>query len=553
MLTQLSIKNYALIDDLDVSFNKGFTTITGETGAGKSILLGGLSLVLGKRADLSSLKRKAEKCIIEASFNIQRYQLQSFFEANDLDYENESILRREILPSGKSRAFINDTPVTLDVLSGLGEQLVDIHSQHQTLRLTDNNFQMKVIDALAENTKNLESYSASLKKYQNASKELQELLDFQSNADKELDYNSFLYQELENAPLQVGIQQALEVEYEELNNVEVILEQLSKAYQLLNDEQVGVLNSISQLQQLSQHLEGFGKQFKTLNERVQSIAIEITDIASELELQQDRVEANPSRLEEVNNQLQVIHGLLKKHQVATVEDLLQIREALATKVDASTNMESRIKEKQEILIKREAELNTIAVVIRERRNAIIPKLKTMLLEKLSVLGMSSATFKITVTPSENFTFNGKDDLTFLFSANKGSNYGELKKVASGGELSRIMLTIKSILAEYEHLPTLMFDEIDTGVSGEISNMMGEIMQKMSLNMQVFSITHLPQVASKGAYQYKVFKEEGLTTTTTHMKILSEEERVNELAEMLGGKSLSASAVAHAKELLESNH
>ncbi len=553
MLTQLSIKNYALIDDLDVSFTRGFTTITGETGAGKSILLGALSLVLGKRADLSSLKRKDEKCIIEASFNVQRYELHSFFDTNNLDYENESILRREILPSGKSRAFINDTPVTLDILSGLGEQLVDIHSQHQTLRLTDNDFQMKVIDALAENTNNLENYSASLKKYQNTLKELQELIDFQSNAEKELDYNSFLYQELESAPLTVGIQEKLESEYEELNNVEVILEQLSSAYLVLNDEQVGVLNSISQLQQISQHLEGFGKQFESLNERVQSIAIEITDIASELELQQDRVEANPSRLEEVNNQLQLLHGLLKKHQVTTVEDLLQIREDLAIKVDASINIESRIEEKQETLIKREGELNTIAKEIRERRNAIIPKLKTLLLEKLSVLGMSSATFKITVTPSENFTSNGKDDLTFLFSANKGSTYGELKKVASGGELSRIMLTIKSILAEYEHLPTLMFDEIDTGVSGEISNMMGEIMQAMSANMQVFSITHLPQVASKGLYQYKVFKEEGSATTTTHMKMLSKEERVNELAEMLGGKSLSASAVAHAKELLESNH
>ncbi|WP_350288279.1 DNA repair protein RecN [uncultured Croceitalea sp.] len=553
MLTQLSIKNYALIDDLNVSFTKGFTTITGETGAGKSILLGGLSLVLGKRADLSSLKNKDQKCIIEASFEIERYALQSFFNANDLDYEDQSILRREILPSGKSRAFINDTPVTLDILSGLGEQLVDIHSQHQTLRLADNDFQMKVIDALADNSKNLDEYTIRLKTYQSILKELQELLNFQSNADKELDYNSFLFQELENAPLKHGIQTALEAEYEELNNVEAILEQLSSAYQLLNSEQLGVLNSISELQQATQKLEGFGKQFEQLNERVQSIAIEIADIANDLELQQDRVEANPKRLEEVNSQLQLFHNLFKKHQVSTVDELIKIREDLSIKVDASINIEARIKEKELAVSETEAELDNIAAEIREKRNAIIPKLKSLLQEKLSALGMASATFKIAVTPAETFNNNGKDLLTFLFSANKGSTYGELKKVASGGELSRIMLTIKSILAAYEHLPTLMFDEIDTGVSGEISNKMGEIMQEMSTNMQVFSITHLPQVASKGVYQYKVFKEEGSATTTTHMKKLSEEERINELAEMLGGKSLSASALAHAKELLESNN
>jgi DNA repair protein RecN (Recombination protein N) len=552
VLTHLSIKNYALIEDLNVSFSQGFTTITGETGAGKSILLGGLSLVLGKRADLSSLKDKDNKCIIEASFEIERYALETYFEENDLDYEKQSILRREILPSGKSRAFINDTPVTLDILSGLGERLVDIHSQHQTLRLTDNDFQMKVIDALAENSESLTSYSRELKQYQDILKELRELQDFQSNADKELDYNSFLFQELENAPLKVGVQETLETEYEQLNNVEIILEQLSHAYQLLNAEQLGILNSISELQHATQKLEGFGTQFQELNQRVQSIAIEISDIASDLELQQDRVEANPKRLEEVNSQLQLLHNLLKKHQVTSVEELIQIREDLSVKVDASSNIESRILEKQKTVAQKEEELDKIALKIRENRNEVIPKLKSLLQEKLASLGMASSTFKIVLTSSEAFTKNGKDELSFLFSANKGSSYGELKKVASGGELSRIMLTIKSILAAYEHLPTLMFDEIDTGVSGEISNKMGEIMQQMSSNMQVFSITHLPQVASKGVHQYKVYKQESAATTTTHMRKLGNEERISELAEMLGGKSLSESAMAHARELLESN-
>lgn len=552
MLTHLSIKNYALIEDLNVTFTNGFTTITGETGAGKSILLGGLSLVLGKRADLSSLKNKDEKCIIEATFDIERYGLKTFFETNDLDYANTSILRREILPSGKSRAFINDTPVTLDKLSGLGDRLVDVHSQHQTLRLTDNDFQTKVIDALAGNAGNLNDYSEKLNSYQTVSKELRELLAYQSNADKELDYNSFLLQELESATLKNGIQEVLEAEYEELNNVETILAQLSQADKLLNAEQLGILNSISELQQASQKLMSFGNQFEQLNERVQSIAIEIADIASDLELQQDRVEANPQRLEEVNSELQLLHNLFKKHHVDSVAALVQIRETLSTKVDTATNIASKIKEKKETVSESEATLNAIAIKIREKRNATIPKLKSLLQEKLASLGMASATFKIAITPSQSFKSNGKDELSFLFSANKGSSYGDLKKVASGGELSRIMLTIKSILAAYEHLPTLMFDEIDTGVSGEISNKMGEIMQKMSANMQVFSITHLPQVASKGVHQYKVYKQENASSTTTHMKKLSESERINELAEMLGGKSLSASAIAHAKELLELN-
>ena len=553
MLTQLSIKNYALIEDLNVSFTEGFTTITGETGAGKSILLRGLSLVLGKRADLASLKDKDSKCIIEASFEIERYALEKYFEENDLDYEKQSILRREILPSGKSRAFINDTPVTLDILSGLGERLVDIHSQHQTLRLTDNDFQMKVIDALAANTKSLANYTLELDQYQNALKALQVLQHYQANADKELDYNSFLLEELEKAPLKASIQETLEAEYEELNNVEIILGQLSSAYQLLNEEQLGILNSISELQSATQKLEGFGRQFEELNQRVQSLAIEITDIASDLELQQDRVEANPKRLEEVNSQLQLLYNLFKKHHVSSVEELIQIRADLSIKVDASNNIESKILEKQKEVALKEAVLDKIALKIRESRNAVIPKLKSLLQEKLAALGMASSTFKIVLTPSETFTKNGKDELSFLFSANKGSTYGELKKVASGGELSRIMLTIKSILAAYEHLPTLMFDEIDTGVSGEISNKMGEIMQQMSSNMQVFSITHLPQVASKGVHQYKVYKEESAATTTTHMRKLENEERITELAEMLGGKSLSESAMAHARELLELNN
>jgi DNA repair protein RecN (Recombination protein N) len=550
LLANLSIQNYALIDDVKVTFSNGFTTITGETGAGKSILLGGLSLVLGKRADLSSLKNTEQKCVIEAEFDISKYDLKPFFAENDLDYEDRTILRREILPSGKSRAFVNDTPVTLDVLKALGDQLVDVHSQHQTLRLTENDFQLKVVDALADNSGNLKNYKTYLGQYRKASKELQDLENFQSNADKEHDYNSFLLKELEDAQLKEGMQEELEAEYEQLSNVEEIMVQLAAGYQLLNDEQLGILGRLADLKRAFQNLADFGPAYASLNDRIQSVLIETDDIASELEQLKDSVEANPERLETVNGQLQQLYDLQKKHQAASVGELINIREELSQKVEAVANIESKITKKKVEVSQLADQVEERAKNIRHARNTVIPKLKSMLQENLYALGMPSASFKIEVNPSETFKPNGKDDLVFLFSANKGSEYGELKKVASGGELSRIMLTIKSILATYEQLPTMMFDEIDTGVSGEISNRMGEIMQQMSQTMQVFSITHLPQVASKGQHQFKVFKQESGEGTSTHMKELSGDERVQELAEMLGGKSLSESALAHARQLLQ---
>lgn len=549
MLTNLSIKNYALIDQLNVSFTKGFTVITGETGAGKSILLGGLSLVLGKRADLSSLRDKAVKCVIEAEFNIEKYNLKSFFTKQDLDYESTTIIRREIQPSGKSRAFVNDTPVTLDVLSRLGEKLIDVHSQHQTLQLGDNNFQLKVIDALADNSKILEKYAAALKLYQSLVKELEELIVFRDNASKEQDYNSFLLKELEAAPLKEGILEELEQEYEQLNNVELIMEQLAAGNQLLNEEQIGVIGALSQLKQVTTKLSNFSTKYNSLNERVQSVFIEIDDVATELQDYIENTEANPKVLEEVNAKLQLLYDLQKKHSVLTIEELVAVREDLSEKVSTTENIESTIKEKEEALSKQKNVLEDIAISLRKRRQKVIPSLKKQLENSLSTLGMPSASFTIEVNKAEAYKALGKDDLVFLFSANKGGNYGELKKVASGGELSRIMLVIKAILAKYEDLPTIMFDEIDTGVSGEISGQMGVIMKNMSADMQVFSITHLPQVASKGNQHYKVRKTEDKQGTTTNLYVLSEEERVVELAEMLGGKEHSDSAIAHAKELL----
>ncbi len=549
MLVQLSIKNFALIDDLSIQFQQGFTTITGETGAGKSILLGALSLVLGKRADLSSLKDKTSKCTVEAEFLLEEYGLESFFVENDLDYEAHTIVRRELLPSGKSRAFINDTPVTLDVLSALGEQLVDIHSQHQTLLLTENAFQFRVLDALAENNALLKEYRELLKKHGSLTRELQRMTATKMEAEKELDYNSFLLQELEQAPLREGVLAELEEEYTTLNNVEQLMELLGNSHQLLQDEQLGVLASLTQLKQLAQKLADFGEQYETINERIQSVAIEVADVATDIERLSDSVEPNPTRLEEVNGQIQLLHDLLKKHQVSTIEGLIETRNSLQEQVQITSTADEAIAALEKKIQALEATLTTISNSLHKQRVAIIPKLKTDLKTLIGMLGMGAAEFKIEVVPTDSFLSNGSDQLIFQFAANKGSDFGELKKVASGGELSRIMLAIKSILASYEKLPTLIFDEIDTGVSGEISNKMGGIMKQMGAEMQLFSITHLPQVASQGQQQLKVYKEETAQSTATQIKQLTEAERIQELAEMLGGKSYADSAISHAKELL----
>ncbi len=549
MLVNLSIENYALIDNLEVKLASGFTVITGETGAGKSILLGGLSLVLGKRADLSSLRNKEQKCIVEAHFLIKDYGLQSFFTENDLDYEETTIIRREILPSGKSRAFINDTPVTLDVLSRLGDQLIDVHSQHQTMRLTENDFQFKLIDALANNRTRLSQYTKTLTTYSEVQKELEDLIVFQQNATKELDYNTFLLTELESAPLKEGIQEELETQYEQLNNVELIKEELSKGDQLFNDDQIGVLSLMSEARSALSRLAGFGKQYAGLFERIQSVVIELDDVNTELQAFQEAVESDPELLEEINSKLQLLYNLQKKHGVSEISELIAIRNQLSDSLFETANVDEKITVKTKKLEELETSLKEQAAVLRKKRNGVIEQLKKQLEEDLSLLGMPSASFQITLNPTHNFKANGMDELSFLFTANKGSSYGLLKKVASGGELSRIMLVIKAILAKYEKLPTIMFDEIDTGVSGEISNRMADIMRDMSTEMQVFSITHLPQVASKGHHHFKVYKTDEKEGTRTNMKKLVHEERVVEIAEMLGGKELSDSAMAHAKELL----
>lgn len=549
MLISLSIKNYALIDKLHVQFNDGFSIITGETGAGKSILLGGLSLILGKRADLSSLKNTDEKCVIEAVFNISKYKLQALFQSEDFDYEAQTIIRREILPSGKSRAFVNDSPVNLNSLQVLGERLIDIHSQHQTMQLTSNEFQFQVIDALAKNEHALQSYKLELKAYKKLKKELQELLTFQTEAIKEHDYNAFLLNELVEANLVEGELEVLEEEYETLNNIEGIKEKFSEAYQLLNEEQIGILPALTALKNTLQKLAAYSSKYDDLFNRVHSSLIDMDDVFKEVDVFQDNLDADPNRLSVVDAKLRVLHNLMQKHVVDSVSHLIAIKNQLEEKVSFTESLDDAIQNKNIEIENKEAELNTISKVIHNKRAAIIPDLSQQLEVLLGSLGMPNAQFQIEVAYGKEFFANGKDDLSFLFSANKGGNFNELKKAASGGELSRIMLAIKSVLSKYIQLPTIMFDEIDTGVSGEISNKMGDIMLQMSKTMQVFSITHLPQIAAKGHSHFKVYKEDVNNVTQTNLMKLNQEERVVEIAQMLGGLEMSSSAIAHAKELL----
>ncbi len=549
MLTQLSIKNYALIDDLSVTFNSGLSIITGETGAGKSILLGGLSLILGKRADLSSVKDADKKCVIEAIFDVTKYGLKPFFKSEDLDYEALTIIRREILPSGKSRAFINDSPVNLDSLQSLGKHLLDIHSQHQTLQLTDDVFQFQVIDALAKNDSLLDTYAAHLKDFKLYKQQLRALEEQKSEAIKELDYNNFMLKELEEAKLIPNEYEVLEAEYESLNNVEEIKEKLSASHELFSNEEVGLTTTLTDLKNQLSKLSSLSSVYKNLYERVTSSFIELNDIFSELETCQDDLEANPERLGQVNAKLQILNGLFQKHNVSEIEDLISIKDDLQSKVDVTEHLDQDIINKQKQLEFAEIELSKLSKKLNENRLAVLPKLTRQLETILVTLGMPNAKFDIRLNTSNTFLVNGTDELQFLFSANKGGQFNELKKAASGGELSRIMLAIKSVLTEYTQLPTIMFDEIDTGVSGEISNKMGNIMHQMSRKMQVFSITHLPQIAAKGDAHFKVYKEDVKNVTQSQIKQLSQEERIVEIAQMLGGTDVSTSAMAHAKELL----
>ena len=549
MITSLSIKNYALIEKLTIEFSSGFSIITGETGAGKSIILGALGLVLGKRADLTSLKNKEEKCVIEAQFEISKYNLNDFFEANDLDYEDETIIRREILPSGKSRAFINDSPVNLQELQDLSLFLIDIHSQQQTQELSDEGVQFKIIDAIANNSTVIDSYQKLLKIYKSDKSKLNALLKKQSDAGKEQEYNTFLLSELVAAKLRSGEQEELEADFEKLNNVEIIKESIDKSLLIGNEEQFGIFHNLNEIKTSFQKIAAFSSEYQILFERISSVAIEFDDISKELQNASEKLLNDPEKLELTNQKLQLIYNLQKKHQVTTVDELLQIQINLENSVLELGNIEEEIAVLSKSIEQKTQELDALSATIHQNREEAIPVLSNQLISILETLGMPNVRFKMELLASDTYFQNGKDELQFLFSANKGTDFGLLKKVASGGEMSRIMLAVKAILAQYSKLPTLIFDEIDTGVSGEISIRMGEIMKEMSGKMQIFAITHLPQIAAKGDSHFKVFKSTTNDGTQSELKLLSQDERVIEIAQMLSGSNISDSALNHAKQLL----
>ena len=549
MLAQLYIKNYALIDELDVNFDEGLTIITGETGAGKSILLGGLSLVLGKRVDFSNIKDTDKKSIIECTFNIEAYNLNSFFDSQDLEYEQQTIVRREVLPSGKSRAFVNDSPVTLSVLDALGQQLIDIHSQHETLSLTDDAFQFQIIDALAQTNDLLKTYKSTLADYKENQKELELLHSQQQQSKNDYDYNSFLRQEIEEAQVLNLDLKALESQYETLNNVDYIQSELQFAQQILSHEDVGISTQLTELKQRFNKLKDISTEYTSLFERILSTQIELDDIFTEIEHHQNTLEANPQLLFDIENQLKKVNDLLGKHNVQTIEDLKLVFEELSEKVAHLTNLDAQLESVNNLLNDNFKKLNNISSVLSAKRKGVLTNLEDELHVLLAALGMPNAVFKIELQPSTDFLFNGKDVLSFLLKANKGGQFLPLKKGVSGGELSRIMLAVKFILSKHQKLPTIMFDEIDTGVSGEISNKMASIMQEMSQYMQVFTITHLPQIAAKGTHHFKVFKFDDDLKTITQLKKLNSNERLEEIAQMLSGKEISETAKQHAQQLL----
>ena len=549
MLAQLYIKNYALIDELDVNFDQGFTIITGETGAGKSILLGGLSLVLGKRVDFSNIKDSSKKSIIECTFSLKDYDLTSFFDCHDLEYEPETIIRREVLPSGKSRAFINDSPVTLAVLEALGQQLIDIHAQHETLSLADDAFQFQIIDALAQTHDLLKNYKDTLADYKENQKKLESLQNQQQQSKKDYDYNSFLLQEIEEAQVLNLDLKTLESQYETLSNVDYIQSELQFAQQILSHEDVGVSTQLNELKQRFNKLKDVSSECTALFERILSTQIELEDIFTEIEHHQNILEANPQLLFETENQLKKINDLLGKHNVQTIEELNFVFEELSKKVKHLTSLDAQLESVNNLLLKNIKKLNKISSTLSAKRNCVLIDLQDELHLLLADLGMPNAVFKIELQPCSDFLFNGKDVLKFLLKANKGGQFLPLNKGASGGELSRIMLAVKYILSKHQQLPTIMFDEIDSGVSGEISNKMASIMKDMSQYMQVFTITHLPQIAAKGTHHFKVFKQDFGTTTTTQLTKLNSDERLEEIAQMLGGKEITETAKQHAQQLL----
>ena len=549
MLKNLSIKNYLLIEDLSVSFNNGFTVITGETGAGKSILVGGISLIIGKRADLSVNRDKSKKCIIEGVFDIGSFNLKSVFDENELDYETETILRREILVSGKSRAFINDSPVNLNQLSVIGSKIIDIHSQHQNIEVLNSEFQFELLDLISNNEENIRFYKRLYEDYKLKSKDLEELIERKRSLIQSMDYNRYILEEIDNSNILEEDLNDLENLQNSLSNFEEFSKELNQSSQIISDDDIGLISSLSRLKNSIDKISNNSQKFNSVSKRILSIKIDLEDISNEIDDSLNSLEQNPEKLNTIINKIDKINNLLRKHSLNSVNELSILRNNLAEKVNTTENIDDEIEHLKKECENLKIKLKSSAIKIHEKRKSVILDLTSQIENVLNELGMVNSKFKINLSKTTNFYSNGMDLIDFEFLANKGYEFKKIKDAASGGEMSRIMLSIKSIMAKYKQLPSIIFDEIDTGVSGEISKKMGIIMKELGTKIQTFSITHLPQIAAMGESHFMIYKNDTDGYTKTKISRLNDNERIVEIAKMLEGNNASESAYTHAKQLL----
>ena len=550
MLKNLSIKNYLLIDDLSVSFNNGFTVITGETGAGKSILVGGISLILGKRADLSVNRDKSKKCIIEGVFDIGSFDLKSLFDENELDYDTETILRREISVSGKSRAFINDSPVNLSQLSLIGSKIIDIHSQHQNIEVLTRKFQFELLDLISKNKDRVLNYTEIFEEYRTSSNKLNELINKKQSLIQSIDYNKFILDEIDRADILDEDLEKLENMQNSLSNFEEISSELSLGSQIISEENIGLISNLLKLKNSIDKVSKNSEKFKSISQRLDAIKIELEDIVHEIDYFLDSFEQSPENLSRVIDKIDLINNLLRKHSLHSIDELSKFRDDLVKKVNTTENIDNEIQKIKTSCDELKNRLDSIALEIHNNRKSVIPDLTKEIENILHELGMNNSKFKINLLFSDEQLYsNGRDTIEFEFLANKGYEFKKIKEAASGGEMSRIMLAIKSIMAKYKKLPSIIFDEIDTGVSGEISKKMGFIMKDLGEKIQTFSITHLPQIAAMGESHFKIYKSDVDCITKTMISRLNENDRIIEIAKMLEGNNASKSAYTHAKQLL----
>ena len=548
MLKEITISNYALIDYLRIDLSKGFTSITGETGAGKSIILGGLSLALGKRAEPNLVKDKTKKCFVDLIFSLKNLELKNLFNSLDIDYDTLTTIRREIIPSGKSRAFVNDTPVNLEILQKLSFELIDIHSQFQNHFIIKEEYQMDILDLLAKNQNLIEKYTLNFSYFKEVKNKINKLESSRFNMNQEKDYNTYLLNEINSIDFSDSLD-SMEKALKKISNSEEINTTFNQISNILQNEENGISIKLNEVRVSLKKITNISNEYKRIFERIESVIIELDDIVRDVRNENDIMEFNPEMREILSEKLEKIYSLFRKHQVDKLDDLILIKGRLEKKVSETENIDAIINEEKKKLVEIELLLNELSKKISQQRKKVIPVLKSQMEKLLKDMGMVNTSFKIELYDSDIFLNKGRDKLLFNFSANKGGLLGPLSKTASGGELSRIMLALKSILSNYKNLPTIIFDEIDTGVSGEIANCIGRIMKSMSINMQVISITHLPQVAAKANNHLKVFKITRNEKTSTELKNLNFNERVSEIAEMLSGDESAVSAYDLAKELL----